>query len=67
MQSACGVTERSFRGPGVIVHSSDAFYMASRDTELHSVSNSNTLLHFIGASRASNGRADIWSKFLQKL
>ena len=57
MQSACEVSAQRFRGPGVIVRSSDAFYMASRDTELHSVSNSNTLLHFIGANRASNGHA----------
>ena len=59
MQSACAVLERRFRDQDLIVHSSDAFYMASRDTELHSVSNSNTLLHFIGASRASNGHAHI--------
>ena len=60
MQSAFEVLERCFRGQGVIVHASGAFYMASRNTELHSVSDSNTLLHFIGASRASNGHADIW-------
>ena len=66
MQSMCAVSERRFRGHDMLVHSSDAFYMASRDTELHSVSNSNTLLHFIGASRASNGRAHIWWKILQK-
>ena len=66
MQSLCEVSERRFRGPGVIAYSNDAFYMASKDKEYDSVSNSNTLLHFIGASRASNGHADIWSEILQK-